>query len=130
MEAIRVIPAAPDVPLHAGTLGFDDAIRGDLSRLWTEHHAFLKSMARQWLHAQQSEIDDVINDVMVRAGTVLALGEQIVASERAWLVRLLYNRGVDIYRRRKTFEQFAKINQPGASGEPADDRGAFCCVVS
>lgn len=95
--------------LHPDVKGLDDAIRDDLSRLWTEHHAFLKGMARQWLRAQQSEIDDVLNDVMLRAGTVLALGEEIVTSERAWLVRLLYNRCIDLYRRRRTSEEFAAL---------------------
>jgi RNA polymerase sigma-70 factor (ECF subfamily) len=101
----------------ADVKGLDDAIRDDLSRLWTEHHAFLKGMARQWLRAQQSDIDDVLNDVMLRAGTVLALGQEIVTSERAWLSRLLYNRCVDLYRRRRSSEEFATLSQTGLMPE-------------
>jgi RNA polymerase sigma factor (sigma-70 family) len=114
-------PAWPKPQISGPIAHLDEGVRHELSRLWQEHRLFLRGIARQWLRRHPSDIDDVVSDVILRAGTMLALRHEIVLRERAWLARLLYNRCIDLQRRFRTAEQIVQsIAHDPQTEEPAE----------
>ena len=103
----------------------DEAWRGFLT-VWQTNRDYLHAVVRRWSGGSTADVEDVLSDVVIRAGQSYAAGPP-VENAKAWLSRLAYNRCADMHRRRARELQRGFVMAPPPSEDdeapqPADEK--------
>lgn len=103
----------------------EEAWRGFLT-VWQNNRDYLSAVVRRWSGGSAADVEDVLSDVVVRAGQSYAAGPP-VENAKAWLSRLAYNRCADIHRRRareleRGFVTASSSSEDDESPQAADEK--------
>lgn len=76
----------------------------------------------RWLHGDRVEAEDAVADVLFKASLVIGGGRNDISNERAWLVRMLHNRCMDIYRHRHGIQHLETLPDQRDEDRPVDTK--------
>jgi len=90
-------PCGTKSPPHTEGLHADAAFWS----LWHKHADYLRGLSVRLMAGNHADAEDMLSEAMCKAGQNYPLRSEDIRNERAWLARILRNRCLDLYRRRK-----------------------------